>query len=198
MDKVFIYTIADPLTGLVRYVGKTKNTKERFRKHLTANGNCYKSKWIKGLKSKGLVPLFEIIDECEESEWAAKERFYIRLFKSVGAKLLNMMPGGEGGATMKGRTLTTEQRLKITNSKLGKPNKGAAISNKVNKGSKIDQYDLTGKFIKSFGSIYDAAFAVGRNSRRIQAMVSTGHINGKIVNHVGGFKFQIAEGVNNN
>lgn len=31
MDKVFIYTLAHPETGLVRYVGKTNNIVVRFK-----------------------------------------------------------------------------------------------------------------------------------------------------------------------
>lgn len=168
---------------MVRYVGKTINQTERFRKHLTENNGTLKSKWVKGLRSQGLRPVFEIIDTAGD-DWQEKERSYIRLYKSMGANLLNQMPGGEGGPTMKGKKLTAEQRQKITDSKIGKPNTGAAHSNKVNKGKMVFQYDLQGNFIATHLTINDAAKAIGRSSRRIQKMV-----NGEAVNHVGGYRF---------
>src|SRR5688572_2866476 len=76
--KIYIYTISDPITGLVRYVGKTKDPNNRFKKHLTSNKlNTKSCRWIKGLKSKGLKPVFDIIDTCSESDWQQKERQYI-------------------------------------------------------------------------------------------------------------------------
>lgn len=186
---VYIYTIKCPKTNLVRYVGKTINTKERFKKHLSENNNTLKSKWIKGLRSSGLVPVFDIIDECGKENWQDKERAYIILFKSLGANLLNQMPGGEGGPTMLGKKLTKDQRDKISNSKKGKPNKGVSVYNKMTKSKSINQYDMFGNFIMSHKSINDAAKHIGRCSRRIQMMVSS---KGKTVNHVGGYRFSIS------
>lgn len=37
MNKKFIYTLSDPDTGLVRYIGKTNDIKKRFSKHLSNN-----------------------------------------------------------------------------------------------------------------------------------------------------------------
>jgi hypothetical protein len=181
---VTLYSINCPKSGLVRYVGKTINRDERFRKHLSENNGTLKSKWVMGLRSQGLSPVFEIIEECLDSEWQEKERAYIRLYKSIGANLLNQMPGGEGGPTMKGRKLTADQRQKIADSKIGKANKGAADSNKVNKGKVVLQYDLGGNYIATHLTINDAAKSIGRSSRRIQKMV-----NGDRVNHVGGYRF---------
>lgn len=186
---VFIYTISCPVSGLVRYVGKTNNTKERFRKHLSENNQTKKSRWIKGLKNKGLKPVFEIIDECTECDWQEKERQYIKVFKSVGANLLNEMPGGEGGATMKGKKLSKEQVQKIIDSKIGKANPSTAITNKLHKGYAINQHDLSGNLIASHQSINDAAKHINRSSRRIQMMLSG---TGKTVNHVGGYRFSKA------
>jgi hypothetical protein len=189
LDKVFIYSLIDPTTELVRYVGKTCDPTSRLRKHLTEKNKTFKCQWIKGLKAKGLQPKMEILDECEASNWEEKERFYIRLFKAVGATLVNTLPGGEGGATMTGKRLTEEQRAKITASKLGKSNTGAAQSNKIHKGYTVNQYDLSGNLVAVHGSIRDAAIAVNRNPRRIQTMISGKKVNGKSVNHIAGYRF---------
>lgn len=39
MNTKFIYTLSDPNTGLVRYIGKTKNIKDRLKRHLS--NSCY-------------------------------------------------------------------------------------------------------------------------------------------------------------
>lgn len=156
-DEVYIYTLTDPRTGLVKYVGKTNDPAYRLRKHLTEKNNTYKCQWVKGLKALGLQPILEIIDECSLSDWEQKERFYIRLYKAIGANLVNTLPGGEGGATMLGKKLTKEQREKIAASKLGKINSGAAKSNKINKGYRVSQFDLSGNLIAIHESLRDAA-----------------------------------------
>lgn len=184
---VFIYVIKDPRTDLVRYVGKTKNPAYRFRKHLTAKIKSYSSRWIQACIREGAKPTFEIIDEVAEHNWQEAEKGYIKLFKSLGAKLLNQLPGGEGGPSMLGRTLTLEQCNKISASKIGKPNKGAGQHMKASHGYTVNQYDLLGNYIATHLSIKDAAKAIGRNYRRIQIMISGGK---KTVNHVGGFVFQ--------
>lgn len=186
--KIFIYTLNCPITGLVRYVGKTNNIKERFRKHISERNKTKKCKWIIGLKNKNLKPQFEVIDECGSDNWQDVERGYIKLFKSFGAELLNQMPGGEGGATMLGRNLTNEQRQKISASKIGMKREDLIMINKVSKGYRINQYDLSGKLISTHMTINDAAKAIGRSSRRIQMMV-TG--TGKKVNQVGGYCFSM-------
>lgn len=189
-DTIFIYSISDPSTNLVRYIGKTKDVKERFRKHLTENNKTRKSKWMKGLRSKGLKPVFEIIDECLISDWQEKEIGYIKLFKSIGADLLNQARGGEGGATMLGRKLTAEQCKKISDSKIGKPNKGAAVANKIHKGYPVYQKDLNGNILASYLSVNEAAQAINRSARRIQAQVNGDLIRGLKVKTVGGYVFE--------
>lgn len=186
---VYIYTINCPTTGLVRYVGKTKDTKNRFRKHLTQKNNTKKCRWITGLKNKGLKPVFEIIDQCGESDWQQLERGYIKLFKSIGANLLNELPGGEGGATMLGKNLTDEQKAKISKANTGKLRQDLATYNKTAKSYKINQYDLYGNYVATHDSIRDAAKAINRSTRRIQMMV-TG--KGKTVNQVGGYRFSMS------
>ena len=65
---VKIYTISNPITGEIRYVGKTiQSLNERLRKHMTDKRNSYKVNWLKQLKLNGIVPEIMLIDECDES-----------------------------------------------------------------------------------------------------------------------------------
>lgn len=36
MQKTYIYTLEDPITGQIRYVGKANNMKERFGNHINS------------------------------------------------------------------------------------------------------------------------------------------------------------------
>lgn len=95
----FIYVLNCPFTGKIRYVGKSDNPFKRFHRHLSEDKSecAYKRNWIKSLKSRGQVPIMDIIDEVPKSEWAFWEKEYIRLFRALGFPLVNTSEGGEGG-----------------------------------------------------------------------------------------------------
>ena len=57
---VFIYSLSDPRTGEIRYVGKTVNLKRRLYGHLYDDEKTHKSAWIKSLKRLGLKPQLDI------------------------------------------------------------------------------------------------------------------------------------------
>lgn len=186
LNNIIIYSISCPYTGNVKYIGKSKDFKTRIRKHLSATLKTRTSKWIHSLDK---APIFDIIDEVNTDNWQEAEKGYIRLFKSIGCNLYNHTIGGEGGNTMQGRKLTLEQCKKISDSKIGKPNPNAGKWVKENKSIRVNKYDLFDNFICTYNSIKEAARDINRSERRIQAMVKFGHINGKIIKSVGGFKF---------
>lgn len=98
----FIYTLSDPITNLVKYVGKSDNPKRRYLDHIknvdlkNKRFNNKKTCWIKSIKQKGLLPILSIIDEVPISEWQKYEINYIKLYKSLGANLVNGTLGGDG------------------------------------------------------------------------------------------------------
>lgn len=187
LNNIIIYSISCPYTGEVRYIGKSKDFNTRIRKHLSSTLKTRTSKWIHSLDKK---PIFNIIDEVSEDKWQDAEKGYIRLFKSIGCQLYNHTIGGEGGNTMGGRKLTPEQCKKISQSKLGKPNPNAGKWAKDNLSLKINKYDLDWNYICTYDSLIEAAKDINRSTRKIQAMAKYGHLNGKIIHSVGGFKFK--------
>lgn len=187
LNNIIIYTISCPYTGQVKYVGKSKNFTERKRKHLSSTLKTRTSKWIKSLD---IAPIFEIIDEVNETNWQEAEKSYIRLFKSIGCILYNHTIGGEGGNTMGGRKLTKEQCKKISDSKIGKPNPNAGKWTKENKSIKVAKYDMDWNYICSYNSIKDAAKSINRSDRRLQAMLKYGKLGNRTIHSVGGFKFK--------
>lgn len=192
----YIYVLKCPITDVVKYVGKTINIDKRLKSHINEKNNTLKCKWMIGLKSKGLLPVFEVIDEVGPlGDWEAKEKHYISYYKSIGQAFCNQTDGGESGS-FKGLKLTDKHKESISKSNVGMPNPAACLSNKINKGVKVNQMDLSGNIVKTHLSIRDAALAVNRNYRRIQAMCKYGHINGKSINQVGGYKFEYSHEAN--
>lgn len=112
----YIYTLSDPRDGMVRYVGKTISVSKRRSEHFSGKGKTRNAIWVRRLKRIGLLPVFEIIDECREN-WEVVERSYIRLYKSFGAKLNNHADGGGGSL---GYKLTEEQKKRLSAALKGK------------------------------------------------------------------------------
>lgn len=98
--KHYIYILRDPETKQVRYVGQTTNTKSRLSNHLykSKNPNNHCQCWIKSILSKGLKPIMEVIEECEEN-YQIREIFWISYYKEHNCNLTNISKGGEGNNT---------------------------------------------------------------------------------------------------
>lgn len=100
MKQVHIYILSDPRTKDIRYVGKSENAMERWRKHLMDKSNLHKFNWVTSLKKLGLSPVLEIVEIIDESEWMESEIFWIGYFRFLGFRLTNIANGGTGpGAT---------------------------------------------------------------------------------------------------
>jgi hypothetical protein len=100
MELTYIYTLSDPMTNEVRYVGKCNNPKERYKAHLNKarDKNTHKRNWINKLRDFGLKPTFEIIDIVPINNWHFWERYWISQFKTWGFKLMNYTDGGDGSS----------------------------------------------------------------------------------------------------
>ncbi len=99
--KCVIYTLVDPISNCVRYVGKTIDIKTRIRKHMqTSNliNKTHKNNWINNLLNLGLTPKVEIVDEIKNililNEAEIK---WIKYYKDLGCDLTNGTDGGDGG-----------------------------------------------------------------------------------------------------
>lgn len=106
METTKIYCLADPITGRVRYVGKSNNPTKRLGQHISlalggrgvksksASINVRKDVWIRSLVDQDLKPELRILQEVPLSKWKSTERAWIRRMKDHGEPLLNMAPGG--------------------------------------------------------------------------------------------------------
>jgi len=95
---VFIYSLHDPETGHLRYVGKANNPIKRLRNHLSRRGlkKSHRDSWIQNLKSRGLKPIQFIVAEVPEVGWQFQEQKFIRGARDLGFDLVNETEGGEG------------------------------------------------------------------------------------------------------
>lgn len=150
---MFIYSLSDPISRNIRYIGKTNNIKKRLINHLKDKSNCHRTNWISSLKSKKLIPIIDILEECSEEEVDDLERYYISQYKSWGYDLTNSTSGGDGGYVF-----TDEVKQKMSQQRKGKKQSIESIQKRAEKMCKpILQYTLYGEFFKQWKSIKSAA-----------------------------------------
>ena len=98
METTNIYVLIDPITNMVRYVGKANDVSQRYRAHLNRarKHQIHKKNWIEKLKNKGLKPIIEVIDIVPIEEWVFWETYWISQMKTWGFDLINYTNGGDG------------------------------------------------------------------------------------------------------
>lgn len=98
-----------------RYIGKTNGTlRNRLKQHLTEAFNTkenkitYKINWIKSEKAKNNSIIITLIDEVTQDQWENSEKYYIKYYKSLGARLTN---GNDGGGGVFNKTLKNSEKI---------------------------------------------------------------------------------------
>ena len=98
METTNIYTLTDPRTNEVRYVGKANNVKQRYKAHLNRarKHQTYKKNWLEQLRREGLKPIIDVIDVVPMGDWQYWETYWISQMKQWGFNLVNHTNGGDG------------------------------------------------------------------------------------------------------
>ncbi len=115
---VCIYLLFDSTT-MRGYVGKSYDLEKRIRNHWENRFKLdyYVHRWLRKLS---FLPQVIILEECTQRNWQSKERYWIRLFRSVGIlKLTNLTDGGEGTT---GYIHTEEHKENIRRALMGNSN----------------------------------------------------------------------------
>lgn len=117
MQIIYIYALKDPRYDRVRYIGKTNNLDRRYIQHVYNQdaGNIHKRRWVDGLKSEGLKPVIEVIEECTENNWIEREIYWIAKFRKEFDDLINMANGGNGYTSETWRVSCVESAAKRFN-----------------------------------------------------------------------------------
>jgi hypothetical protein len=97
--KFIIYGLIDPITGHLRYVGKSCSGLKRPQQHTApsrTDGRTYKECWIRGLRTQGLRPAIVVLQETDREILSGAEVFWIAYFRAMGCPLTNLTDGGDG------------------------------------------------------------------------------------------------------
>ena len=112
---IYIYKLIDPRNNEVRYIGKTTNTKRRYKQHLYDKRKSHKSSWVQSLRNQKLKPIMEILETCDNDNWKEREIYWIKQFDN----LTNLKEGGGDDYIRTTSDKTKEKlRLKYTGRKL--------------------------------------------------------------------------------
>ena len=95
---VKIYSLSDPISNEIRYVGKTiTSLSDRLKVHINQSKktkkHTHKEAWIKSLLLKNLKPVIGLIEEVNTEIWAEREIYWISYYTN----LTNTSIGGESG-----------------------------------------------------------------------------------------------------
>jgi NUMOD3 motif len=129
-----IYGLKDPLSGKIRYVGRSSNGLKRPTEHMRPHAlarKTHRSSWIKSVLAKGTIPEVVILERTEfQNQLNDLEKKWITKFRNDGIKLVNHTDGGDG---IQGFRHTKESRKKISEaSKRNRP-KGTFFHSKETK-----------------------------------------------------------------
>ena len=115
MSNYIVYSLIDPNTNEIRYIGKTIQGLKRIKEHtkdssLKHDGNTKKANWIRKLKKNGQEPKFGILYTMGECSWSKeeinnhlykKEQELIEFYKMLEYDLTNHQDGGPGSPNRK-------------------------------------------------------------------------------------------------
>lgn len=106
-----IYTLSDPQTHDIRYVGITvQELKKRLNRHVSAarkQSKYYVNAWIRQLLEQDLRPDINLVEVTND---LFRERYWIQYFRGQGARLTNLSDGCEGQVGME-RSEETRQKI---------------------------------------------------------------------------------------
>ena len=93
-----IYTLSDPRTQQVRYVGVTFRGRQRYNEHLSravTGGRTHRDCWIRSLIAAGVRPSYQVIEQGQGEGWQDAERRWIASYRQ-NSDLVNHTDGGDG------------------------------------------------------------------------------------------------------
>lgn len=177
--KVYVYTLSDPTSKEVRYVGKSvKSLPSRLTRHISKSAlskNNHRTNWIKSVIKIGKIPIIEHLDEFDSDEEAYYfEQYWINQFRAWGFNLVNSTDGGKGSFGYKHSKESMEKILKCNRASaqkrrihfkvpMTKEEHAVYLSKLYSK--PVLQYSLAGEFIKEWESAALAATSLGFKSK---------------------------------
>lgn len=184
MTKIYSLSTVDNPDYIV-YIGKTtKPLLNRLSAHKSAAKSNLKNdknvtkvqRWILKQERLGIKILINLIDEVEDSEWEFYERYYIKLFKSFGANLKNIKPGGGynpdfDGNKNPGFNKRGENSPSFNTQRI--PKESIVLPSNSRFRKKIAMFNYkTGEILKTFDGVKQASYFIGCPATGILAVCS--------------------------
>jgi len=167
---IYIYTLKDPITNEIRYIGQTVNPSRRLNRHINNSKNLedkrHINNWIRNINQN---PIMDIIEICDYSIRNSREEYWINYYKDKGYNLCNSSNGG-AGAGINNTNCLHRVLSEHTKSKISISNKGRKFHGKpiLSNNKKVYQYDKQLNLINSYNSIKDATVSTGLNRTTIR------------------------------
>ena len=183
-DKVFFYTLSDPETKEIKYIGKTwtnfskrlaghisesKRSVTKFERGITKRKPSKLYRWVNDLTKRGLRPEIELLSEEYRENWELSEINWISQFKEWGFDLVNTSNGGYGSKGQE-RTEETKKRISIAN-KGTKPAPQAIQASIEYNSKKVKQYTKEMELVKEWYSSKIASKKLNINQNAIYEML---------------------------
>jgi hypothetical protein len=98
----YVYLLIDPTTDQPRYIGYTRDPKQRYKCHCVTTrrpslGHTWRLNWVRKLAKLGLKPIMEVIGCTSDAQQAKKiEVALIGAARRLGWRLVNGTKGGDG------------------------------------------------------------------------------------------------------
>lgn len=97
----YIYALRCPLTGDIRYVGKSNNPELRLQKHMSPATNWRKIQWVREVKAEGKRLELVILERVPASNYRKVEDIWIKFFLEAGCPLVNRIYKGYSNKQMR-------------------------------------------------------------------------------------------------
>ena len=156
--KTYIYTLTDPNTNEIRYVGKSNNPQKRLYDHIHHSQitHTHKNMWIKSLIKEGKLPILNIIDEVLIEEWQEYEIYWIDKLKKEGHNLTNHDIGGNGTTKHRPNTIS---KMKIKHKENPNYNKCMDRDHIINKDELYQKYIIENLSLNKCASFFNTSKA---------------------------------------
>lgn len=99
MEYVYLYTLTDPRTGAVRYVGSANEPLQRLRQHFRESHNAAVNAWIDELRTLNMAPLYATVRQVPKADRLKEEALLIKAYENSGLLNITMRSRGPREAT---------------------------------------------------------------------------------------------------
>lgn len=104
-----VYSLCEPGTGEVRYVGYSKDVRRRFRSHCKQAGDDHKSRWVQKLRREGLLP--HLVIKCFVQDSTEAKRVEIALIAAYRSRAFPLTNGTAGGDGLSNPSAAVREKL---------------------------------------------------------------------------------------